>query len=140
MLRTKASFYAVLSVIEIARRQGDSPFGIQASAIAEHFRLPPAYVAKVLTLLVRGKILRSDRGPRGGFQLARQSDLINFLDIVEAVDGPIHVSRDADMATLGETQLGIERVFAGVAERARSELAKHTIGGFLALSGRAAAG
>jgi Rrf2 family protein len=139
MLRTKASTYAILAVVEIARRQGESPFGLQANAIAQQFRLPSAYVAKVLTLLVRARILRSDRGPRGGFQLAKLPAQVTFLDIVEAVDGPIVAMRDAGTPPVGtDTEVGIERIFFAAAEQVRSELAKQTIGEFLALRGRAA--
>lgn len=140
MLRTKASTYAILAVVEIARRQGgDALIGMQANAIAQQFRLPPAYVAKVLTLLVRAQILRSDRGPRGGFQLARLPGQISFLDIVEAVDGPIHPARDGEPAPLpDDTELNIERVFDAAAEQVRRELAKQTVADFLAQPGRAA--
>jgi Rrf2 family protein len=139
MLRTKASTYAILAVVEIARRQGQSPFGTQANAIAQQFRLPPAYVAKVLTLLVRAQILRSDRGPRGGFQLARLASQITFLDVVEAVDGPIHAARDAGPPSIpNDTEVGIDRVFDGVAAQVRSELAKESIGTFMSQPGRAA--
>ena len=64
ILGSKASTYAILSVIEIARRQnGNNGNGtMRAGEIAEHFELPAAYAAKVMTQLVRAEILSSDRG------------------------------------------------------------------------------
>ncbi len=74
MFRNKASTYAVLAVLEIAKRRlAGSMSGIQAGEIAEVYGLPTAYAAKVMSQLARSRILRSDRGPRGGFQLVRDA-------------------------------------------------------------------
>ncbi len=87
MMRSKAALYAALSVIEIARREPGQ--GVRAREIAELFDLPPAYAAKVMTQLTRAGILASDRGPRGGYRLARDAAEVTFLEVVEAVDGII---------------------------------------------------
>ncbi|MBN2448469.1 MAG: Rrf2 family transcriptional regulator [Phycisphaerae bacterium] len=114
ILGSKASTYAILSVIEIARHQGanNDEGTIRASEIAEHFELPAAYAAKVMTQLVRADILRSDRGPRGGFRLTRSPKDISVLEILEAVDGQIEV--DAVMrgtATTRETLSCVHGIF-----------------------------
>lgn len=68
------------------------PPGTTASAaqLAEHFDVPPAYLAKQLQALVRAGVLIATTGPRGGFRLARPATDITLLQIVEAVDGPSH--------------------------------------------------
>ena len=58
-----------------------------AAQLAEHFDVPPAYLAKQLQALVRDGVLVATTGPRGGFRLARPPAEITLLDIVEAVDG-----------------------------------------------------
>ncbi|MFG1931996.1 RrF2 family transcriptional regulator [Mycobacterium sp. NPDC048908] len=63
---------------------GDSA---SAAALAAHFGLPQAYLAKHLASLVRAGVLTGTTGPRGGFRLARPASEITVLDIVEAVDG-----------------------------------------------------
>ncbi len=46
-----------------------------------------SHIAKVLSLLVRAGLLDSDRGPQGGFQLARPASSITLLEVFEAVEG-----------------------------------------------------
>ena len=49
--------------------------------------LPQPFLSKILKILSSRNILHSVRGPGGGFRLARTSDEISLLDIVEAIDG-----------------------------------------------------
>ena len=129
MLRTKASTYAVLAVAEIARRQASRAGGVQAGEIARCIGLPAAYAAKVLTQLARANILRSDRGPRGGFRLVNSPELIPLLDVIEAVDGTI-VAEVALMDWEGEGQQTLRRldeVFGEIIERVRGALRRETI-------------
>ncbi|MBO9524291.1 MAG: Rrf2 family transcriptional regulator [Nocardioidaceae bacterium] len=58
-----------------------------AARLAEHFDLPPAYLAKQLQALVRAGLFTATTGPRGGFRLARHPGDITLLEIVEAIDG-----------------------------------------------------
>lgn len=133
MLRTKAATYAILSVIEIARRQGAGTQGVRAKEIAGLFRLPGAYAAKVMTLLTRANILRSGRGPRGGFQLARSADTIRFLEIIEAVEGLIGIEASlGPLPGLREIQDGLNDVFDRAAQQMRDYLREITVADFLA--------
>ena len=47
------------------------------------------YLFKVLEKLIKANILRSKRGPGGGFSLTRPAKDITILEIIEAVDGPM---------------------------------------------------
>lgn len=86
MIRNKAVSYAVMAMVDIAERgAGNPPVEVQAADLATRLRLPTAYTAKVLSSLARAGLLRSDRGPRGGFQLARESQQITLFDILRAV-------------------------------------------------------
>lgn len=57
-----------------------------SEAIATATRVPQAYLSKVMRDLVRAELVKSFRGPNGGFVLARDIDSISLLDIVNAVD------------------------------------------------------
>ncbi|HRJ48962.1 MAG: Rrf2 family transcriptional regulator [Phycisphaeraceae bacterium] len=54
--------------------------------IARSTRVPRGYLSKVMRHLVRARLVRSYRGPRGGFTLAADPRLVTLLDIVNAVD------------------------------------------------------
>lgn len=63
---------------------GDRPG--TAGDIAHATRAPRGYLSKVLRTLVCARLIRSVRGRRGGFFLARHASEISLLDIVNAVD------------------------------------------------------
>lgn len=86
MVRNKAVSYALMAMVDIAERSaGDPPGEVQAADVATRLGLPTAYTAKVLSSLARASLLRSDRGPRGGFQLARDPRDISLYDVLQAV-------------------------------------------------------
>ena len=60
-----------------------------AAKISKEYNIPLEYLLKILQQLVRVNILRSKRGPRGGFSLARETKNITILQIIEAVEGPM---------------------------------------------------
>ena len=133
MLRTKASTYAILAVAEIANRQGAGDAGVQAAEVAASLKLPAAYAAKVLTELARAGVLRSDRGPRGGFRLLRPPAAVSLLEIVEVVDGAItaDVGLAENPAGAGTAVRSVEKIFDGIAAQVRATLRDATISGVM---------
>ncbi len=57
--------------------------------IGRRMSVPEDFLAKILKHLVDRGLVRSTRGPRGGYALGRASAEISFLDVIEAVEGPI---------------------------------------------------
>ncbi len=57
--------------------------------IARQMDVPEDFLAKILKTLVDKGLVRSTRGPHGGYALARLSSAISFLDVMEAVEGPV---------------------------------------------------
>lgn len=64
--------------------------------IARATRVPAGYLSKVLQALSRGKIVRSQRGLRGGFTLARDASDLTVLEIVSVVD-PVQRIRECPL-------------------------------------------
>ncbi len=60
--------------------------------IAHAMHIPEDFLAKILKTLVDGDLVASTRGARGGYQLARPANQISFLDIIEAIEGPIQLN------------------------------------------------
>ena len=87
---TRAADYAILAMMHV----GSLPEGDFAlkDAIGQAQNIPPSFLAKILRQLVKSDLLRSARGPNGGFGLQRTAAKINLLDIVEALEGPIELT------------------------------------------------
>ena len=85
-LSTKAR-YTLRAMIELAMREGNGPQ--QLREIAKAQQLSPKYLDQLTIPLRRAGLLRSARGPSGGYTLARPAREITALDIVVAVEGPL---------------------------------------------------
>ncbi len=81
----KKLFYAVEAVLYIAYNAASGP--IAGRDIAARQGLPPRYLEQLMQKLVRARILRSVRGPHGGYVLARERRRISVGDICEVVAG-----------------------------------------------------
>lgn len=78
--------YGIRAVTYIASRpRGSGNVGLKE--IAEALDLPTPFLAKILQLLAKQKILGSTKGPHGGFVLQRDPKQIRLYDIVKAIDG-----------------------------------------------------
>jgi len=84
---SKSTGYALLAVGYIAKNQGDAV--VLSEDIAKQYDIPLEYLLKILHQLVRVNVLRSKRGPQGGFWLAKPTNKITMLEVIEAVDGPL---------------------------------------------------
>jgi len=59
------------------------------SQIAEAKKIPPSFLAKIISQLSIAGLIHTSRGARGGVSLARPPAEITMLEVVEAIDGPI---------------------------------------------------
>src|SRR5581483_8942418 len=87
MKLTRASSYALHAVAHMAATGEDRP--VASHHIAKARGIPELFLLKILKPLVSARILRSVKGPNGGYRLARPAAKITMLEVVEAVDGPI---------------------------------------------------
>lgn len=78
--------YGVILMVELARG-GDGE--TTASGLAGTTMLPQPTVSKLLKQLASAGLLRSRRGPAGGYGLARKAADISVAKIIAAIDGPI---------------------------------------------------
>lgn len=78
--------YGIRAILYIAsKQQGDAKTGIKQ--ISKDLDLPTPFLAKILQQLAKQKILKSLKGPHGGFSLLRDPKKITILDIVKIIDG-----------------------------------------------------
>ncbi|MFO0856153.1 MAG: Rrf2 family transcriptional regulator [Phycisphaerales bacterium] len=76
--------YALRAMTHLASQPAGST--VSSEQIAECTKVPRGYLSKVLRDLVVANLITSQRGPSGGFSLAREPDAISILDVVNAVD------------------------------------------------------
>jgi Rrf2 family transcriptional regulator, iron-sulfur cluster assembly transcription factor len=79
-LLSRRSMLAIAAVVDIALHSRPSP--VAAKALAARHRLPPRHLETLLQGLVHAKILKGVRGPRGGYELARERRQISVGEIV----------------------------------------------------------
>ena len=91
----------------LARREGDAP--VTTAAVARAYTVSEAHLSKVFQRLAKAGLVRSVRGPRGGFALARPPAEITLREIYEALDGPI---RRGD-CLFSRPRCGLERCVLG---------------------------
>ncbi len=84
---SRSTGYALLAVGYIAQHEKDGI--ILSQTISKAYDIPLEYLLKILQQLVRANVLRSKRGPRGGFTMSRSAKKITMLQVIEAVDGPM---------------------------------------------------
>jgi Rrf2 family protein len=78
--------YGLRAVVYLASK----PRGVEKTGIkkiSEDLGLPTPYLAKILQQLSKKKILKSAKGPHGGFCLSKDPGKIKLLDIVKSIDG-----------------------------------------------------
>ena len=87
---TRQADYAVRAVLYLANL-GTSECAA-TSTVAEEQRIPPSFLAKIISQLSIAGLLHTSRGARGGVTLAREPQDISLLEVIEAIDGPIQLN------------------------------------------------
>jgi Rrf2 family protein len=120
---SRSTGYALLAVGYIAQNQDKEV--VLSQSISEKYDIPLEYLLKILQQLVRASVLRSKRGPRGGFSLAKPTKKITMLEIIEAVDGPMTGQLNLAEQTGGEKfSVRAEQAYEKAVAQARNVLEK----------------
>jgi len=85
---SEAASIAIHSMVLIARNES----GINAVKIAEQTGFSKNHISKVAQRLVKDDLLKSVRGPSGGFTLKKQPADITLLDIYQSIEGPLEIT------------------------------------------------
>ena len=78
---SKTSQYALRAILHLARQPEERR--VRATDVAEDLGVPTNYLSKILHALARTGLLVSERGPGGGFRLARRAEEITVADAIE---------------------------------------------------------
>ena len=77
--------YAIRALLTLAASEGS----VSAEHLAREQDLPAKFLGAILSDLRRGGVVTSQRGPEGGFRLAKDPDQIVIADILRVVSGPM---------------------------------------------------
>src|ERR1700755_26379 len=115
-LLSRKGLLAIAAVIDVALHGKGRP--VSAKALASRHQLPARHLEPVLQALVRVGILKGIRGPRGGYELARERRRITADDILRAAGSIEECGEHAGAGSALLAQVVIPAI--GQAERAFS--------------------
>ncbi|AFJ45304.1 RrF2 family transcriptional regulator [Shimwellia blattae] len=130
--------YGIHSLICMVDAKGDAR-EMSVREMAGLQNVPYDYLAKIFTRLSRAGLVTSSEGKGGGFRLARPSELITVLDVVQAIDGEkslfecreirqrLALFNDTPPAWACDGPCGVRAVMDSAQQQMEEALARHTI-------------
>jgi Rrf2 family protein len=114
------SLLAIAAVVDVALHARGTP--VAAKALAARHELPPRHLEPVLQALVHAGVLKGVRGPRGGYELARERRRISVAEVVRVVEAESDVTmdnsppivRDIVQPAVAEAERAFEAALEGV--------------------------
>ncbi len=135
MQLTLESDYAVRIIYVISGESTGEKKRMDARSISDVSGVPLRFSLKILRKLVGGGFVRSYKGTRGGYELAKEPSEISMLDVVELIEGPIHINRcvagDFICTRTKEEPCEFQKCFNEVSEEIRNSLKGFTFDRFI---------
>jgi Rrf2 family iron-sulfur cluster assembly transcriptional regulator len=85
--------YAVMAMADLARRENEASRAVALADIAARQEISLSYLEQLFARLRRKGLVKSARGPGGGYRLARTAETTTIAEIVHAVDEPLRATR-----------------------------------------------
>jgi Rrf2 family protein len=124
---TAKADYAVRAVVELADTAQHSPRKVDEVAQAQS--IPVSFLENILTQLRSAGIVRSQRGPEGGYWLAHPADEVNLAQIIRAVEGPlvgVRGQRPEEVEYVGSAE-SLQQVWIALRANLRAVLERVTV-------------
>jgi len=81
--------YALRAVVELVSAGGSPDRPVTAERLATAQAIPPKFLESILLQLRRSGVVHSQRGPDGGYWLARPANEVSLADVIRIIDGPL---------------------------------------------------
>jgi len=118
--------YALLALIELASHHGQDDY-LQIDQIAAGHQIPDRYLAQLLMALRRGGLVRSQRGAKGGYSLAREPWKITVREVLTCLEGSQNVAPDGHTASATPETAAIEAIWQEANRSASAVFGRHTL-------------
>ena len=129
MKLTARSEYSLLALVYLARQ--DNNTYISVDTIAQAQGIPPKFLEQLMLSLKRARLLRSIKGQKGGYQLAKRPEEITLAEVVRLFDGALapteSVSENFYESTPIEKEKKLTGVFKDIRDYVSQKLEKTTI-------------
>jgi Rrf2 family protein len=99
--------YGIRAVVELAASGATPDRPVTAERLASAQDIPPKFLESILLQLRRAGVVNAQRGPEGGYWLARPADEVSLADVIRIIDGPlanIRGQRPEDVGYSGAAQ------------------------------------
>jgi Rrf2 family protein len=93
--------YALRAVVELAAASGGPDRPVTAEQLARVQGIPPKFLESILLQLRRSGVVNAQRGPDGGYWLARPANKISLAEVIRVIDGPLANVRGQRPEALG---------------------------------------
>jgi Rrf2 family protein len=90
--------YAIRAMAQLATAEAGTLVKTEDLAVAQG--IPPQFLVDILSDLRTDRLVRSQRGRDGGYELARPANEINIADVLRCIDGPLASVRDIGLGDL----------------------------------------
>ena len=129
MKLTRRSEYALLALSHHARAEGKGYVNVAAMAKAQG--LPGKFLEQLLIALKRGGLVKSQKGPHGGYRLARPAGKISLAEIIRLLDGALAPTESVSTyfyePTPVEREKRLLRIFKEIRDFLSTKLEKTTL-------------
>ena len=129
MKLTRTVAYAVKATLLLADSSDSMP--VPCSRIATEGNMPERFLLQILRSLVNRGILVSTRGVDGGYRLSRPADHISLLDVIEAIEGPMHTWELADDGLSEESKRRLRSALSEITAASKQQLESITLASLL---------
>lgn len=126
MKLNRTAGYAIHALVHIARHEGNGHPAI-GHMVAQETGIPEGFLLRLLVSMSRAGLLRSIKGPNGGYNLARPAKVITLLDVIEAVEGPVVATADPISRPPAALDKKLQAVAETATENVRKELGRVTL-------------
>ncbi len=117
MKYSKATNYALHTMLYLAVHTPEKHIGVHQ--LAEYQKVSTTYLSKILTKLVKAGMVESISGANGGYKLKHNWESVSFLDIIQAIEGPVSMF---DYCISHDPNCLIQKVICSAEEKMLDEL------------------
>lgn len=132
MILNQATDYALRAVLYLSKKSRGEV--VEARDIAVHEKIPMRFLLKIMPSLIKAGIIKSFRGVGGGYALAKTPGEITFLDVLDAIEGPVRINKclidESYCNKQAAPHCAIHCALAGIQAKLIEELKKHNFADF----------